>query len=209
MFLIWTLLSAAFAGELMVTTATPVVVKVDDTAIEYTPGTMVAQVSGIDGIHKVEIVSVTGKSKALMNVSVPKSGGVAMAFDGMNLVMASAGANQASAAIVTETETETAAAPAPKAPTAMSTGAFRALLSQVDDASFSDDKIAAVRTAAGSNWFTIDQVGQLVDAMDFSDGKVGVVKICKDKVVDPENAFQLGSHFSFSADKEEALGLFQ
>jgi len=208
--MIWALLAAAFAGDLMVLTATPVVVKVDGTPIEYTPGTMVVQVAGIDGIHKVEVVSVTGESKALMNVSIPKEGGVSMAWDGMNLVMAAAGTTSATSSTSTVSiTTGVAEKPVKKAPTAMSDSSLTALLAAVDKASFADDKLDVVQTAAKSNWFTIAQVGRLIDAMDFGDGRLGVVRACKDRVVDPANAFQLGEHFDFSSEREEALGMFK
>jgi hypothetical protein len=212
------LTSLAFAGELFVTTATPVVVKVDGTPLDFVPGTMVVQVSGISGIHKVEITSMSGQVLQTMNVSVPQSGGANLLFDGRNLLAATAGANGGMAGGtvggigligVPVHAPAPAPSPAPAGPTAMDAAKFAALVKAVQSGSFSDDKIGAVQTAASSNWFTIDQVGKLVDLVSFSEDKLAVVQTCRPKVVDPENAFALGSHFSFSGDREAALALFR
>lgn len=103
------------------------------------------------------------------------------------------------------------AAPAkePEGPKAMEGGAFSALKQAIDDASFSDDKINVIQAAVGANHFTIAQVGAIVDALDHSSDKVRAVEILRAKIIDPGNAFQLGSHFTFSSDKEKVLGMFK
>jgi hypothetical protein len=203
----WLLQSLAVAGELIVTTATPVIVKVDGTALDYVPGTMVVQVSGMSGIHKVEITSMSGQVLQSMNVNVPLQGGAGLAFDGRNLVLAAAGQTGGVGAVVGGPVA--APAPAPAAPVPMDAATFTSLTKTVQSSAFGDDKVSAVRTAAAGNWFTIDQVGRLVDLASFGDDKVGIVAACRGKIVDPENAFQLGTHFSFSSDREKALAMFQ
>ena len=102
------------------------------------------------------------------------------------------------------------AAPAvPEGPKAMEAGAFAALKAAVAEASFSDDKINVIQAAVGANHFTIAQVGGIVDALDHSSDKVRAVEIMRGKIIDPGNAFQLGSHFDFSSDKEKVLGMFK
>lgn len=203
----WLLSSFAMAGELLVTTATPVVVKVDGTPLDYVPGTMVVQVSGMSGIHRVEIASMSGQVLQSMNVNIPQQGGTGLVFDGRTLALASAGVGGALAIVAPPPAP--APAPAPAAPTAMDEGKFASLVKAVQASAFGDDKVGAVRTAAAGNWFTIDQVGRLVDLASFGDDKVAIVSACRAKVVDPENAFQLGTHFSFSSDREKALAMFQ
>ncbi len=116
---------------------------------------------------------------------------------------ASGGGNQAGSAAAAPTKVE------PEGPKAMEAGAFSALKAAIDDASFSDDKINVIQAAAGANHFTIAQVGGIVDALDHSSDQVRAVEILRGKVIDPSNAFQLGSHFDFSSDKEKVLGLFK
>ncbi len=212
----WALAAALFApahaGDLVVTTITPVVVRIDGTAIDYVPGTMVAQVAGLQGVHKVEIHSVTGQALAQMNVSIPAQGGTALTWDGASLVVASAGMNGATATVsvgVPAAAPAAAPAPAPEGPEAMDAGAFAKLIAAIDNASFSDDKLAVVRTAATKNWFSIDQVGQIVDHLNFGNHTVNAVGAVAARVVDPENAFQLSSHFDFSGDADKALAMFR
>ncbi len=112
--------------------------------------------------------------------------------------------------VVTETVVHTpAVAEVPAAPMGMDPGAFAALRQQMQDASFSDDKHALLTTAVAHNTLTIDQLGQLLDAYSFDDDKVRAVEIAREAVVDPENAFRLGSHFSFSDDANRAQALFR
>jgi hypothetical protein len=201
--MVWLLLSSlALAGELVVTTVTPVVVKVDGTPLDYVAGTMSVQVSGLSGIHKVEITSMSGQVLQSMNVSVPQQGGAALAFDGRNLVLAAAGQQGG-------VRGAPAPAPEPTKPGGMDEAKFASLTQAVQSSAFGDGKVAAVRTAASGNWFTIDQVGRLVDLAAFGDDKVAIVAACRGRIVDPENAFQLGAHFSFSSDREKALAMFQ
>lgn len=94
-------------------------------------------------------------------------------------------------------------------PKAMDGGAFNALLAQVKGASFSSDKINVVQAAAGSNHFTIAQVGKLMDACSHSSDKVKVATALRSKVVDPKNAFQLANHLTFSSDKDKVMKLFR
>jgi hypothetical protein len=91
----------------------------------------------------------------------------------------------------------------------MSQNGFASLVGAVESGSYADDKLATVRAAASKNWFTIEQVGRLVDAMTYGSDQLTVVQICASRVVDPENAFALASHFTYSSDKEAALALFQ
>ncbi len=87
---------------------------------------------------------------------------------------------------------------------AMAPAAFAKLVEQITKASFQKDKISVMELAAKANHFTVEQVGKLVDVFDFSDGKVKVVSLTSQRLVDPDNRFELLSHFEFSADKDKA-----
>ncbi len=88
-------------------------------------------------------------------------------------------------------------------PTGMSGADFAALKSAIAAEAFEEQKLAVLSTAAGSAWFTIAQVGELVDQFSFSSGKVKVVSITRPHLVDPQNAFQLYAHFTFDSDKQK------
>ena len=84
---------------------------------------------------------------------------------------------------------------------------FSALRSAIADETFEKTRLNVLQSAASGNSFTVAQVGQLVDIFDFSDGKVKAVEICRDRIVDRENAFQLYSHFEFDADKKRVRSI--
>lgn len=224
------LASLALAGDLVVTTATPAIVKVDGTPLEYDASGHVVSVHGMSGIHSVEITNMSGKRLAQMNVSVPQDGVTSLAFDGQNLALGSAAgrpgertsttvtAGPGSFTVTTESGMSGPKPPPPRPPAPpagppppvpMAPAAFEALVQAEAKASFSSDKVDVVRKAASGNWFTIEQLGRLVDGASFSADKLDIVRACRPKVVDPQNAFALGSHFSFSSDREEAMGMFQ
>ncbi len=99
-----------------------------------------------------------------------------------------------------------AAAPAPMG---MEGASFASLLQAVKSESFSEGKLGAIESAASSAYFTIDQVGQLVDALTFSADKVQAVTLTRAHLVDPGNGFKLLGHFTFSGDKEKVRGILR
>jgi hypothetical protein len=95
-------------------------------------------------------------------------------------------------------------APSPPRPRAMEEGAFRVLVGNVRNESFSDSQLTVVQQAAGRNWFRVGQVKSLIDLVSFSATKLRVLEMCAPHIVDGENAFSLYDAFTFSADKEQA-----
>ncbi len=83
---------------------------------------------------------------------------------------------------------------------------FGALVAAVQRESFSSNKLNVIRMASGQ-WFSVAQVGQLVDLMSFSSDKVAVVELLRHRLVDPHNGFALLNHFTFSSDKERVMTL--
>ena len=86
----------------------------------------------------------------------------------------------------------------------MSKADFRKLLADIKEASFEDDRLSVIETAAKLNFFTSQQVGQLVDAIDFEDGKVKVVQYTAKRIVDLKRSHSILGHFTFSDGKEKA-----
>ena len=91
---------------------------------------------------------------------------------------------------------------AAKAPRAMAEDDFNALVKAVGSESFGQQKVDVVATAS-AGYFTVDQVGKLVDQMSFSAEKVKVVSLLNTRIIDPQNTFRLYEHFTFSSDKQK------
>ncbi|MBI3181609.1 MAG: DUF4476 domain-containing protein [Myxococcales bacterium] len=97
--------------------------------------------------------------------------------------------------------------PPPAGPVPMGEGDFSALVGAVQAEDFSGEKLDVIRTASSRAYFTVDQVGRLVDLMDFGNDKVQVVEITRAKIVDRQNAFQLYQHFEFAGEKQQVKRL--
>ena len=193
--------TVALGGELSVQSAVPVNVWVDGT---WVPS---AQLAGLVGVHRVQVTTADNTVVlAETTVQVPPTGARAVVYDGVSLVVT---APAAPTQLVVVQAPAPAPPPAPTGPTPMSSGAFASLVAAVDDATYSDDKLNAIRSAAAKNWFTIEQVGRLVDAQTYGSDQVAVVQACAAHVVDPENAFALSPHFTYGSDKDAALAAFR
>ncbi len=99
--------------------------------------------------------------------------------------------------------------PTAPAPAGMDGASFAALLQAVKSEAFSQNKLGAIESAASSAFFTVDQVGQLVDVLSFSADKVQAVTLTRARLVDPGNGFKLLNHFPFSGDKEKVRGILR
>lgn len=85
---------------------------------------------------------------------------------------------------------------------AMSEAEFKKLKSNVENESFADDQISVIRIAAKNKYFTIDQLIRLLSVFSFAEDKIEAVRIVYPKVVDPDNAHNLMSAFTYSDDKK-------
>ncbi len=101
------------------------------------------------------------------------------------------------------------APPPPAGPSCMPAADFDALLGAIDNESFSSEKLSVLSTAAPSAWFTIDQVGRLVDAFAHSSDKVEAVRLTRPHIIDRPNGFKLYEHFTFSSDKDAVKALLK
>jgi hypothetical protein len=68
---------------------------------------------------------------------------------------------------------------------------------------FGDGKVAVLRTAVAENWFTTEQVVELLPLFAFSDDRVEAAAVLYPKVLDPENWFRVYGGFDFDSDKDE------
>lgn len=101
------------------------------------------------------------------------------------------------------------AAPVAVAAQGMPEADFAALVEAVDAAGFGDEKLGVIETAAESHFFSIEQVGKLVDLVAMSSEKIGVVERTRSKIVDRQNSFKLLERFTFSSDKEKVRKLLK
>ena len=95
-------------------------------------------------------------------------------------------------------EVEIGVAPAPTDP-----ASFDQLLDELEEESFSDDKLDILKTAARTNYFTVDQLCQVMDKFDMDDDKVKAVRIVYPHVIDRENSHKLLSKVTFSDAKRK------
>ncbi len=93
-----------------------------------------------------------------------------------------------------------AAVPPPSA-VAVTATELASIIGAIDAAAFSSDKIGALRGVVGDRWFTIVQVGALLDRFAHSSDKVEAAWLLAPRTVDPLNAYLLEEHLAFSSDK--------
>jgi hypothetical protein len=86
---------------------------------------------------------------------------------------------------------------------AMSASEFDDLADRVEEESFSDGKIRIVEMAAKGNWFTTDQVEELLGLFSFGSGRVEVAVELYDRTVDREDYYKVLSAFKFDANKQK------
>jgi len=94
----------------------------------------------------------------------------------------------------------------PVGPQPMDAGSFGQLLSTVGNESFDSSKLNVIRTAT-SNWFTCNQVAQLLGKLTFDDSKVSAVEIVASRIIDRGNAFVLYNTFTFSSSKDRVRAI--
>ena len=91
--------------------------------------------------------------------------------------------------------------PPPPGPMAIAPADFARIVQGIDKQSFADAKIDVLKTAMGSNLFTVAQVALLVDKLTFSENKLEVVRLLNPRILDRNHVFELYEHFTFDSDK--------
>jgi hypothetical protein len=79
---------------------------------------------------------------------------------------------------------------------------FRLLLSDLKQESFSQDKLSIIELVSSSNFFTVSQVYQIVETIDFSEDRIEAVSLLFPSLVDKYNSYRLLSLFNSSIDKQ-------
>lgn len=85
--------------------------------------------------------------------------------------------------------------PPPVQQCGMSDSQFSSFISLVKNTSFRSNKLEVVKAAAASNSFTVAQVIQVMDAVNFSSDKVEVAAALYDSLCDYDNWYQVYGQF--------------
>lgn len=93
-------------------------------------------------------------------------------------------------------------------PSPMADAAFASFLKGAQAETFSSTRIDLVKSVARGNWFTIDQVGRVMDTLTHSSDKLDAARILAPRTLDPENAWHLNEHLTHSSDKEAVQAMF-
>lgn len=84
----------------------------------------------------------------------------------------------------------------------MSENDFKLLISDLRQESFTQDKLSIIKLVSSANFFTVSQVYQIVETIDFSEDRIEAVCLLFPSLVDKYNAYRLLSLFNSSVDKQ-------
>jgi hypothetical protein len=79
-----------------------------------------------------------------------------------------------------------------------------ALIEQIEDQSFANDKLRVLAEAASSNWFRVSHIERILPLFAFSNDKLKALEIISPRLVDRQNKFRIYNLFTFPNDKERA-----
>ena len=100
--------------------------------------------------------------------------------------------------------------PPPMQQCGMMDGDFANLKNSISNASFKDDRLRIIQSAAPYNTFWVSQVVEILNLMSFDDEKIDAAVILYNSVCDVNNWYQVYNAFSFSSSKDtlnQRLGL--
>lgn len=89
----------------------------------------------------------------------------------------------------------------PVAITNISTQEFNERLAAVKKTSFDDKRLAKAKQVFDGQYFSTDQVIQVVKAFSFDDSKLGFAKWAYNHTIDKDHYYKVADHFSFSSTK--------
>jgi hypothetical protein len=86
---------------------------------------------------------------------------------------------------------------------AIDQGSFSNVLMQLNNQSFESTKLTLARQILNSNYFTSEQIRQMMTQMTFEDSRIEIARQAYSRVVDPQNYFTVNSAFTFSSSVDE------
>ncbi|MCS7052840.1 MAG: DUF4476 domain-containing protein [Ignavibacterium sp.] len=84
----------------------------------------------------------------------------------------------------------------------MSEQDFKQLVSDLKNESFTEDKLTIIELVSNSNNFTVSQVYQILETIDFSEDRIEAIELLYPSIVDKYNSYRLLSLFNNSTDKQ-------
>lgn len=93
--------------------------------------------------------------------------------------------------------------PEPPPPMPVNGAELNGIITALNDAAFSREKLAILRSASASRWFTVDQVVRIMHTFDFGRDKVEAAAMLHEAVVDRENWYQVYSALTFGSDQRK------
>jgi hypothetical protein len=85
----------------------------------------------------------------------------------------------------------------------MNPAAFSQAIMQVQQQSFESTRLTVAKQIVGSNFFTADQVRQLMTQMNFESSRLELARFAYNRVLDPQNYFVVNNAFNFSSSVDE------
>lgn len=82
-------------------------------------------------------------------------------------------------------------------------GKLQKLMGTMSREPFADDKLSVLEEAAGTQYFLVGQVQQVLNQFQHSQDRLKAVRFLWTRVLDRNNAFELYNSFQFSQDKAE------
>lgn len=82
-------------------------------------------------------------------------------------------------------------------------GKLQKLMGSMSREPFAEDKMSVLEEAAGTQYFLVGQVQQVLNQFQFSQDRLKAVRFLWSRVLDRDNGFQLYNSFQFSQDKAE------
>lgn len=85
----------------------------------------------------------------------------------------------------------------------MSSADFRDLIQMIKKETFEETKLSILSDVAEKNYFTVDQVMELVEIFTFEDNKIEAAKTLYPRTVEKGKFYKVYSVFTYSSSKEE------
>jgi hypothetical protein len=84
---------------------------------------------------------------------------------------------------------------------------FEFLLSEINQQSFTEDKLLIIEAASVSNYFTVAQIYKILETIDFSSDRIDAFRMLFPSIADKYNSYRIISLFQNSADKQTIRNL--
>jgi len=94
-------------------------------------------------------------------------------------------------------------------PTAMTREEFKQLIDAVDREPGDPAKLAVLKTAAASSFFTTAMAGVILEHIVHRENKLAAIPIVKDRILDKQNAYTLYQHFTYREDKTKVQEMLE